>query len=240
MNKKVAGVVLAVFLASFFVFVFVQFHRDYSDRECGILLAFDDYNAISWADHFDLFDAYDVKATFFINSYTPTDFCFEAIDRGHEIGFHTASHTDVTELTEEELLDQVIYPIEAFRSQGIELTTFAYPYGSYTEELNERLLRYFKVLRGAYACEVVDREQMRGGFAESFSIDNGNYRSDWDYKRRINILLWELVHNKNSVVGLYSHAIGDGDWCVGEERLEYLFRRANEMGIRFYTYQELQ
>lgn len=29
-------------------------------------------------------------------------------------------------------------------------------------------------------------------------------------------------------------------WCVSEERLEYIFQSAQEMGIQFYTYKELQ
>ena len=42
------------------------------------------------------------------------------------------------------------------------------------------------------------------------------------------------------MVSLYSHAIGAGDWSITEDRLLYLLRKAKEMGLRFYTFQELQ
>ena len=45
---------------------------------------------------------------------------------------------------------------------------------------------------------------------------------------------------EGSVVSVYSHAIGDGEWCVTEENLEFLLKKAKEMDLKFYTFQELQ
>ena len=82
---------------------------------------------------------------------------------------------------------------------------------------------------------------MRQGVVESLPIDNVYYSSDEEFREQIDFVLEQLSNNKGAVVGLYSHAIGDGgDWCVPEERLEYIFQRAQEMGIQFYTYKELQ
>ena len=226
--------VIAVILGS------VKLYRVHRAHQCGIVLAFDDYDAQNWEKYFVLFDKYDVKVTFFVNAYEPTDFCFNAIEKGHEIAFHTAGHAILTGLTEDEIYEQAIAPIETFREQGIELTTFAYPEGLYTQELNEQLLQYYNVLRGAYYCEIVGKHEMRHGFVESLSLDNINYSSDEAYKNRIDSILTELDRNTGAVVGLYSHAISDGSWCVTAERLEYLFQRAKEMGIQFYTYKELQ
>ena len=100
-------------------------------NQSGILLAFDDYDTDSWEAAFDLFDEYGVKATFFVNAFGPGDFCAQAKERGHEIGFHTIGHMDLTLLEEEHIIEQAIAPIESFREQGYELTAFAYPYGKY-------------------------------------------------------------------------------------------------------------
>ena len=235
-------VIIVVSLLSAFAIVLgcVKLYRVYKARQCGIVLAFDDYNPDSWEEQFDLFDKYNAKVTFFVNVYEPTEFCFNAIEHGHEIAYHTAAHVNMTEITEDEIYQQAIAPIEVFREQGIELTTFAYPYGAYNDELNELLVQHYNVLRGAYHYQLVGKHEMRHGFVESLSIDNTNYSSEEEFRDRIDFVLEELSNNKGAVVGLYSHAIADGAWCVTEERLEYILQRAQEMGIQFYTYKELQ
>lgn len=218
----------------------IKLYRVHKAHQCGIVLAFDDYSANTWEEHFDLFDKYNVKVTFFVNTYEPTEFCFNAIEHGHEIAYHTATHVNLTGITEDEIYQQAIAPIEVFREQGIELTTFAYPYGEYNEELNELLLQHYNILRGAWYYQLAGKHEMRHGFVESLSIDNINYNSEEGFRDQIDFVLEELSNNKGAVVGLYSHAIDDGAWCVQEERLEYIFQRAQEMGIQFYTYKELQ
>ena len=240
MRKKFIIAVISLFLAVAVGLGGIKLYRVHKARQCGIVLAFDDYNASNWEEYFDLFDEYNVKVSFFVNAYEPTEFCFDALERGHEIAYHTAGHVDVRGLSEDKMYEQVIQPIETFSNQGIELTTFAYPYGLYSGELNERLLQYYNVLRGAFGYQLAGKHEMRHGFVESLSIDNINYDSDEAFQARIDSILEELDNNVGAVVGLYSHAIGDGDWCVAEDRLEYLFRRAQEMGIQFYTYKELQ
>lgn len=240
MRKKIVIIVSLLLLTLATVLGGVKLYRVYKARQCGIVLAFDDYCANNWEEHFDLFDQYNVKVTFFVNAEEPTEFCFKAIERGHEIAYHTAGHVNLTEVTEDEVYKQAVEPIEAFREQGIELTTFAYPYGAYNEKLNELLLQHYNILRGAYYYQLAGKHEMRHGFVESLSIDNINYSSEEEFRNRIDSVLEELSNNKGAVVGLYSHAIDGGDWCVTEERLEYILKRAQEMGIRFYTYQELQ
>lgn len=240
MRKKtwIAGAVFLLIVAG--ILGGIKLVRVYKARQCGIVLAFDDYNPESWEQHFDLFDEYDAKVTFFVNCSEPTDFCYDAIERGHDIGFHTIGHVNLKEVSEEEVYQQAIEPIEVFREHGIELTSFAYPYGGYNESLNELLQQHYKVLRGAYYYQLVGKDKMRQGFVESFSIDNVNYSSDEEFQQSIDAMLEELGNNTGAVVGLYSHAIGVGNWCISEERLEYILKRGKEMGIRFYTFRELQ
>lgn len=233
----IAGILL---LAAAGILGGIKLYRVHKARQCGIVLAFDDYNAPSWEEHFDLFDQYDAKVTFFVNCSEPTDFCYHAAERGHEIGFHTINHVDLKTVSADEVYAQAIAPMEVFREKGFELTSFAYPYGSYTEELNELLLQHYRVLRGAYYYELVGKDRMRNGFVESLSLDNVNYSSDEQFEKRIDDILAELDENVGAVAGLYSHAIGDGDWCVTEKRLEYVLKKAHEMGIQFYTFKELQ
>lgn len=218
----------------------IKLYRIHLRDQSGILLAFDDYQAPSWRDHFDYFDENGVKVTFFINATEPTDFCYEAIERGHEIAYHGKEHAIMKYCTEQELFELAIEPIDVFREKGIELTTFAYPYGEYSSETNEILLQHYAVLRGAFSYELNPKHNLRHGFVESLSIDNINYESQKAFEERITTILNEAKSVKGTVVSLYSHAIGDGAWCVNEEKLEFLITKAQELGLQFYTFKELQ
>lgn len=240
-QKKTLLVMCGIlFLAAACTLGGIKLYRVKQARQSGILLAFDDYNPENWESYFDLFDEYGVKVTYFVTCSEPTDFCYEAIERGHEIGFHTAGHFRVTEVSPEEIQKGVIDPIETFREKGIELTTFAYPYGSYTAELNDLLLEHYKVLRGAYYYQLNSKAVLRHGFVEAFPLDNIYYDTDEAYEEAVTRILTELSDNVGAVASVYSHAIDGGDWCVTKDRLIFLFEKADELGLQFYTFQELQ
>ncbi len=210
------------------------------DDPSGILLGFDDYYEENWEQHFDLFEEYDVKATFFVNLGAPTDFCRKAIERGHEIGFHTMEHVDLTQASEAELLEQAIVPIEEFKEAGIELTSFAYPYGAYTEETNQKLLKHYNIVRGAWYYELRSKEDLKSGFVEAKPIDNISYQSELQFRWVVCKMLYEAKLNEGTVVPIYSHGIESGDYCITPERLEYILKLAKKLKLEFYTYNELQ
>lgn len=240
-KKIIIGAIAALAVCAVGVLGGIKLYRIHLRDQCGILLAFDDYAEASWEMRFDMFDEHDVKVTFFINAGEPTDFCYDAIERGHEIAFHTVGHARLPELTEDEVYEQAIAPLEAFKKGGIDITTFAYPYGAYNEELNERLLQYYNVLRGAFQCEPNIKHDLRKGFVESLSIDNINYETQEEYEERITSILEAVAGTKGTVISFYSHAIDNGGpWCVSEDKLLFLFEKAEELGLKFYTFQELQ
>ena len=51
-------------------------------------------------------------------------------------------------------------------------------------------------------------------------------------------MLTEASQNEGTVLSLYSHAIEGGDWCVMPDRLEFLFQKAQELNLKFYTYKD--
>lgn len=248
-NKRkilmIAGVAVCLLLLTM---VALRLYRHYNIKhqaelrnQKGILLAFDDYNPDTWQENFDLFDKYGVKVTFFVNLEEPDEFCEEAVKRGHEIGFHTAGHVYLTEVSKEEFYEQAIAPIENFRSQGFPLTSFAYPYGYYEEWMNEELLNYYETLRGAWHFQGVYKESLKGGFIEAYSIDNLHFESDEDFREKVGELLDILSGcDDGTVASLFSHAISGGNWCITTDRLEILFQEAEKRDLVFYTFQELQ
>ena len=239
-KKLIIGVSILTLLVVVCIGAMYLKHWYDEKNQSGILLAFDDYDTDSWEAAFELVDEYDVKVTFFVNASEPDDFCARAKERGHEIGFHTIGHMDLTMLEEEYIIEQAIAPIEAFRAQGYDLTSFAYPYGKYSNETNEMLLEHYNVLRGAFYHELRDKDEVKGTFIESKSIDNVNYVDTPEFERELMAVLLEAYENPGTVVSLYSHSVNDwAEWAVSVERLEFIFQTAQNLGLEFYTYSEL-
>ena len=241
MRKKILILLGAVLFLTAAVLGGIKLYRIHLRDQSGILLAFDDYNEPTWREAMDLFDEYGIKVTFFMNLTEPIDFCYEIKERGHEIAYHGAYHLSFPDLTEEEVYANAIAPLELFREKGIEITTFAYPYGSHTDELDELLLQHYNILRGAYHKEINPKYKMRHGFVEAMPIDNHYYPTQEDFEAAIDEVLNEVSQTKGVVACLYTHVISDGaDWGIDWAKLEYLIKKADEMGLQFYTFKELQ
>ena len=238
-GMKIGIAAAAALAAAAVVLGGIKLHRMHLRDQSGILLAFDDYSAESWEAHFDLFEQYDAKVTFFINASEPVEFCYKAQEQGHEIGFHTMSHVKLPDCTDEQVYQEAIAPIGMFREKGIEMTSFAYPYGNYNDRLNEMLLEHYNIVRGAWECQLNLKHNLRHGFVEAMPIDNGYFETQEAFETRVTEVLNELKKNKGVVACMYSHAIGDGEWSIDEEKLEFLLKKAEELGLKFYTFREL-
>ncbi len=241
MKKKIIKLSTTFIILLFLLVVSFKLYERHEYNQKGILLSFDDYSENTWSDTFDLFDQYDVKVTFFINGAEPTEFCYDAIERGHEIGYHTLGHAKLTETTTDEFYMQAIEPLKVFHDAGIYITSFAYPYGEYDEWMNEELLKHYKTTRGAWYYRGTYKKDVNNGFMESFSIDNVHYASDEEFRAQICERLDGLVAcDPGTVVSFFSHSISTGDWCITPERLIILFEEAEKRNLKFYTFKDLQ
>ncbi|MDR0301424.1 MAG: polysaccharide deacetylase family protein [Treponema sp.] len=224
--------------------------QDESDEyEGGIILTFDDFHFTEWRQNgFPLFSEYDAKVVFFVDERygVDFDFCRDAQDLGHEIGYHTIHHLHASILSVEDLLIEAVSHIPMFREEGIELTTFAYPYGSHSANTNNLLLNYYKVLRGTAASpypnyHLYSRNQMKSGFVRSTSLDNYNHRcSDDIFESRVTRIL-TAAKDQKQYMPLITHNIGTtNDWGITLERLEFVLQKCRELELKFYTFKDLQ
>jgi hypothetical protein len=103
--------------------------------DAGILLSFDDDYTDSWERYFDLFDKYKTKVTFFIigkpDAGKTGAFCARALNRGHDVGYHSLNHLDLRRMPGDDFTRETIEPLKLFRDAGIPVSSFAYPYGYY-------------------------------------------------------------------------------------------------------------
>jgi len=214
----------------------------------GIVLSFDDtfygINEKTWTQHFELFDKYDAKVTFFVNGRTVTNFMLNAQNHGHEIGFHTITHQRLPELTQQRFFWETISPIGIFRNAGIELTTFAYPYGLYREWMNDELLKYYKIVRG-YTEKYTDDfklysgNEMKSGFIDALSIDKHYLWTDRHFQNTIDQIFSRAIKERK-IVAITSHSINNSSWGITPERLEYVLKKGQEYGLKFYRFKDFQ
>jgi peptidoglycan/xylan/chitin deacetylase (PgdA/CDA1 family) len=202
----------------------------------GLLLAFDDNYAEVWERYLDLLDRYGARVTFFVQGdYVP--FCAAAVNRGHEIGYHTKSHLNLLKVERQVFFEETLGGAEAFRQQGLPLKSFAYPYGFSEPWMEEALGERFPIRRGFGAsCRIYSVPAVKSGYISSKSIDNIQYKSDAEFEADINAMLM-AVKSDGGILPLTTHTIAvEADWGISPGRLEYLLKTAAELGLRFYRY----
>jgi hypothetical protein len=205
--------------------------------EAGILLSLDDNYETQWRRYFDLFDRYGVKVTFFvIGAFSP--FCTEALNRGHDIGYHTMNHLNLPRLSREEFYRETL-DLDSYREAGIPLRSFAYPFGFSEPWMREALADTFAIQRGfGVRYHVYNRESLAAGYIASISIDNIIYKTDEEFEAALTMMLRTVKFiGGDSVIPLTTHTIADeADWGISPRRLEFLFRSARELDLRFYRF----
>jgi peptidoglycan/xylan/chitin deacetylase (PgdA/CDA1 family) len=210
--------------------------------EGGLLLSFDDDYTASWERHFDLFEKYNAKVTFFIygsRTAPAGSFCAKALSRGHDVGYHSLSHADLRKMPRDEMYREAVEPLKSFRDAGFPLSSFAYPFGFYEPWMHEVLLRSFGTLRGyGVTFRLYGGSEIRGGYISSRAIDNTVIPSDDDFYHVVNLMLMAVKFiDKNLVLPLTTHDISAAAaWGISPRRLEFLLKRANDLGLVFYCY----
>ena len=123
----------------------------------GVALSFDDAYIDHWLDGSDLYARYGARLTFFIayaNNLHPDQWAslHELALRGHAIEPHSIRHLRAPLYVEQHGLaaymdEEVVPSIELLRADGFDVTTFAYPYGARTSEIDRAVLRHVPLVR---------------------------------------------------------------------------------------------
>jgi len=202
----------------------------------GLLLAFDDDFRETWENAFDLFDQYQARVTFFVQGgYSP--FCKKALERGHDVGYHTAHHLDLRKLSRAEFDRETFSAVEEFHREGIPLRSFAYPFGFSEPWMRDALAGVFPIQRGFGATfRVYDRNTIKSGYPISRSIDNILFKEDDEFEAVIDAML-RTVKFTGGILPLTTHDISDtANWGIKARRLEYLLSTAKALKLKFYRY----
>lgn len=213
---------------------------DIEPDESGALLSFDDDYFVAWENNFDLFDKYGAKVTFFVTG-KPLAFCKRALERGHDVGYHTIRHYNLPKISREDFTKETISEIGAFRNAGVPLRSFAFPYGLSETWMHNVLLKSFKILRGyGVTFHVYNTDSIKKGYIAAKAVDNIVYKNDEKFKAAVTLMLRVVKFiGKDSVLPLCTHTIADSaDWGIKPSRLEYLLKTARDLNLQFYRYQD--
>jgi len=210
----------------------------------GILLSFDDDYFESWQKAFPLFDKYGAHITFFVKG-RPNQFCLKAVKKGHEIAYHTKSHVDLRRLHKTRWKEETQSELPYYKQEGIEIGSFAYPFGFYDDWMHGELKEFFNFLRGfgvslVFYDRSVNGNDSKGIFLRSKSIDNIVYKNDDLFYDDISLALLMLKFTGGGSVVLFTtHDIsGKADWGIKPERLEFLLQEAKNLKLKFLTFRE--
>jgi peptidoglycan/xylan/chitin deacetylase (PgdA/CDA1 family) len=209
-----------------------------TDDAAGLLLAFDDNYQSAWERHFEVFEKYGARVTFFVQGDLDP-FCAAALARGHDVGYHTIHHLNLTQVSREVFFEETLSAVDTFRQHGIPLLSFAYPYGLWEPWMDEELAKSFKIRRGyGVTFRVYDSAAIRHGYISSKAIDNLLYKQEAAFEAIITIMFRTIKFiGGESILPLTTHDISDtADWGIMPHRLEYVLQTARDLKLRFYRY----
>lgn len=221
----------------------------------AIVLTFDDKYIRDWYTADSIFSIYDWKATFCVTAYgTLTENeklkLMMLQNNGHEIASHGNKHLRATEYlsdhTMEEYTNEEILPsLNSMEYDGINISSFVYPYGSRSVEADVTLFNYFSVLRSTtWKHSTVSSQKcfINKGTEEmivySLGIDSHYEHFSIDFF----LSLLKYANQEDLALILHGHKIADNDtskYVTSYNTLNEICNYAQQNGMEFLTLREL-
>lgn len=226
-----------------------KFKHNYT---AGVILSFDDTYVNDWFETNKELKKYSWKATFFVSkinalSLLEVNKLIKLQTEGNEIAGHGLHHYNAANFlsihTIEEYLNEEIYPmLDLMNFYGLKISSFAYPYGGRTKELDTALLSKFKIVRGRAFCE--ENASKQGSYfyhsklVFSFSIDDTHNHFNIPHLLK----LLDFAKKNNKILILNSHKTVKNvttDYETKNATLELICKYVQKNNMNFYTMSEL-
>ncbi|WP_182912352.1 polysaccharide deacetylase family protein [Pseudoalteromonas sp. MSK9-3] len=210
-----------------------------------INISFDDGGALdSLYEHLWRFEKYNATITYFVSHLALIDEqrVLEIEAQGHEIGHHGALHRHAAIYSKEHgvekwLEEDILGQLEYMKALGLNVTTFAYPFGARTKQTDEALLKHFTHVRRFAAWSGLEYRNQRSDLAimTGFSIDSHRINLEQIFKAMDTLRGGETLY-------LGTHAIGNylSPWHITTENLEAVIAYAASKDIQFCKMAECQ
>ena len=228
----------------------------------AIVLTFDDDHVESWYANKSVFNKYNAKVTFFITrpyklSNTQIDMLLQLQAEGHEIACHTLNHFNAINFIdsigiEGYLKQEVDSCLKVLKSQGFNIYSFAYPFGSTNQELIDSLKTRFSFQRGSIynKTNILYRKKRPLSEWNNIYITSGNqfYSQamgiDEIYKNSMTLIKPGIDRCKKDSIALllYAHEIvvnTQKNYRIDINKLDSILSYADEIGVKFLRCQDI-
>jgi peptidoglycan/xylan/chitin deacetylase (PgdA/CDA1 family) len=171
-------------------------------------------------------------------------------DNGHEIASHGTNHYNASSYLsdnsmKEYIKTEILPSLNEMTLDGLHITSFVYPGGVRSVELDLALFDYFSVLRGTSYDKILAKNKshflIRGEnelLVYGLGIDNHYSHFTIDYI----LSLLEYANNENIALILYGHKIADNDaseYVTSYNTLKEICSFVQEHNMEFLTLKEL-
>lgn len=190
----------------------------------AVVLTFDDEYINDWYIADSIFSKYEWKVTFCVSAYGTLSeeekIRIKALqEKGHEIASHSTHHYNASEYLsnhsiEEYLINEIFPSLNEMSDDGLNITSFVYPGGVRSVELDLTLFNYFSVLRGTTYNKLSTKSGSqfltRGSdelLVYGLGIDN-HYEH---FSEKYIMELIEYADDENIALILYGHDIADNN-----------------------------
>jgi large repetitive protein len=226
--------------------ILIPNNKNEIDRESIISLTFDDGLLTQYENGFPLMEEYNFKGTLYMMVNKSKFFELEQRDlmdmphvlelerAGWEIGAHSVNHPRLDLLGEEDLMYELVYPIEFFKEYGIEVKSVSYPFSRYNSKVDSLAKKHFESAR-----------LMNGGINQFNKIDfyklkSEDVRSERDLDEMC-VFIENMKYNKGWLI-LTFHSVEKSNlkrWDISTEDFEKILECVKNSGISVKTVEEV-
>lgn len=244
----------ALFLSSI-LFFFTLFSCNTNIKKtykAGVILSFDDAYVNEWFNADVVLKKYNWKATFCVcridSIGTPQiNKLLHLQKEGHEIAGHGYHHYNAVKFVQQNGIDdyikQEIDPmILSMKKHSFNVTSFAYPYGEGSVELDKSLSGKFKIIRGRAFCGYKPKNEgcyyTNSKFIYAFDIDQSHIH----FRKPYLLELLDYAKKYHKILVLCSHKPVEkvtGNYQTKIETLEFVCNYVKQNNMKFYTLSDL-
>ncbi|WP_264206024.1 polysaccharide deacetylase family protein [Flavobacterium shii] len=220
--------------------------------KAGVILSFDDAYVDEWFDADKDLKKYSWKATFCVCRIDSIgapqiDKLLQLQKEGHEIAGHGYHHYNAVKFVKkygiDEYMKQEIDPmIASMKKLPFKVTSFAYPYGERSDELDKALSSKYKIIRGrAFGGQLPKKQNCyfnNSKIVFAFDIDNSHIHFSIPYL----LELLDYAKKNNKILILCGHRpVKDvtANYQTKIETLEFICRYMKLNDMKFYTLSDL-
>lgn len=218
----------------------------------GVVISFDDAYVDEWYNADKALKKYDWKATFCVCRIDSIgkpqiEKLLELQKEGHEIAGHGYHHYNAVKFVAQNGIDQYIKQeidpmMVSMKQKGFNVSSFAYPYGERSDQLDKALSPKFKVIRGRDFCAVAPEKEgsyfRDSKFMYAFDIDNNHIHFSIPYV----LELLDYAKKNNKILILCSHKPVKNltaNYQTKIETLEFICKYMKLYDMKFYRLSDL-